>query len=346
MTKFFFDLNYTLANEDTTYEYEVAKSLGAQKILSIGGSGARCLPFLALDNLESLFISDISESQHALIKLKLESIKKLERSECIEFWSTRDKKLRGELFDKINPPSELIQFYQFFNAVNSYIPVFYWGKWEKTFRAFSKLVRIFFSENKRRGLFEASDSFEYYQKYINNFRWKLILAIVGNKAIFNSLLYKGDFVQKNINKSYFDFYFEAFERLFRLEIKKSHFLQLCFFGEVIYEEGLPIEFREDIFEKIKLSKAEISFSQDPIFKVPSEVDFISLSDVPSYLKGDLEREYLNKLACSGPLYIAERYYLRKPEVDTSLYQDISYEFEELARKELVQMYDIKLWKLG
>src|SRR5690606_18666120 len=115
------------------------------------------------------------------------------------------------------------------------------------------------------------------------------------------LLYKGDFVKKNIQKTYFDFYSEAFERLFKLEIKKSHFLQLCFFGEVIYHEGLPIEFREDIFEKIKSSDIQISFSKDPIFSHKFDVDFISLSDVPSYLKEDMEKNYLNYLASSQPL---------------------------------------------
>lgn len=345
MTKYFFDLNYTLANEDTTYEYEVAKKLKVKKILTIGGSGARSLPFLALDELKELYISDISEAQHALIKLKLTSIKKLERTECMAFWTTHQKSLRDELLEKMNPPKELREFYQFFNTKDSDIPILYWGKWERTFRTFSKLVKFFFSEKVRRGVFEAQDSYAFYQKHINNFRWKLILALVGNKAIFNSLLYKGDFVKKNIQKTYFDFYSEAFERLFKLEIKKSHFLQLCFFGEVIYHEGLPIEFREDIFEKIKSSDIQISFSKDPIFSHKFDVDFISLSDVPSYLKEDMEKNYLNYLASSQPLYIAERYYLRRPEVDTGQYQDISDEFKNLAKEELVQMYEIKLWKL-
>ena len=38
--------------------------------------------------------------------------------------------------------------------------------------------------------------------------------IIGNKKMFNVLLYKGDFVKKNSEKSYFRYYKDAYDHIF------------------------------------------------------------------------------------------------------------------------------------
>ena len=46
MKEYFYDLNYTLANEDTTLEYEMVKELKPKFVLSVCGSGGRALPLI------------------------------------------------------------------------------------------------------------------------------------------------------------------------------------------------------------------------------------------------------------------------------------------------------------
>lgn len=343
MTKYFQDLNYSMANEDTNFEFEVVKKNNYKTILGVGGSGARVIPFLAL-GINKLTISDISKSQLLFIELKLLAIKELSHKEFLDFYLSSDKNLRETIFKKLSFKDELSKFFYQLQKTSSDIPMFFWGKWEKTFKIFSMILKTFFSEKTRIGLFEAKDPYEYYKKNIKGFRWNLVLSLAGNKAVFNSLLYKGDFVKKNIEISYFDFYFQAFERLFRLDVKKSHFLQLCFFGDIKYHAGLPLEFQKDVFDKIKLTETSVEYVNAPFYEIKGEYDFISLSDVPSYLDGELEKEYLSILAKNNPKCIVERYYLRRPEVDSHLYLDKSSEYTELSQKELVQMYEIKVWK--
>jgi hypothetical protein len=47
-----------MANDDTTLEYKLAQKIEAKNILTVGGSGSRCLPFLALP-INQLKIVDV-----------------------------------------------------------------------------------------------------------------------------------------------------------------------------------------------------------------------------------------------------------------------------------------------
>jgi S-adenosylmethionine-diacylglycerol 3-amino-3-carboxypropyl transferase len=165
--------------------------------------------------------------------------------------------------------------------------------------------------------------------------------------MFNSLLYKGGFIKKNSKLSYFDYYYQAFERLFKLDIKRSHFLQLCFFGKVMCREALPIEFSPEIFNKIKYSSLMPVYQVGSIFERTEKTlyDLISLSDVPSYLSGDLEKNYIQILkkntAQAG--VIINRFYLRSTEeTDLSGFTDTSIQFQDLVEQELVQMYQLQV----
>lgn len=76
-------------------------------------------------------------------------------------------------------------------------------------------------------------------------------------------------------------------------------------------------------------------------------DFVSISNVPSYFGGDVERNFLQmaKKGLSVGAHVVYRCYLRVPEVDSSGFRDVSEDFEYLAKKEKVQMYKIKVLKL-
>lgn len=342
---YFNQLNYSMANEDTTVEFELSRILGAKKILTVGGSGSRSLPFLA-HSLDSLTIVDLSPDQLLFIELKLETIKQLTYEDAICFWTEELKEKRESVFNQLNLRSELRDFFKFQSNQNADIPPLYWGKWEKTFRKFSLLTRLFFSKTIRENLFKADNPDSFFNQYIKGLRWNLLLKIVGNKIMFNSLLYRGDFIVKNSPLSYFEYYSQAFERLIKLNIKKSHFLQICFFGKIIYPEALPLEFTPDIFEKIKRSDSIPKFNLGSIFDEETHhYDFVSLSDVPSYLKGEMENNYVQsiskKIETGG--VIVNRFYLRTPEnTNLNSFSDITESFTELTSNELVQMYQIQI----
>lgn len=348
MSFYFQDLNYSCANEDSTLEYTIAKNNHSKFILAIGGSGSRSLPFLALP-IDRLHIVDISKTQLDFISFKLETIKQLERDDCIKLWTTENSFEREQIFKKITLEHRVQNL--ILNLMKRHKePILYWGKWERTFIFFSKIVRIFFSSKTLIDFFESHDSFQFYQKQINGMKWKLLLKIIGNKTMFNSLLYRGSFIKKNSKLSYFDYYYQAFERLFKLNPKKSHFLQLCFLGKIKYQEGLPIEFYPDIFDKIKKSQITPTFENGSILNILDDgthFDFVSLSDVPSYFSGEEEVQYLKKI--SKRLYpkgvIINRYYLRKPENTISDdYINITNQFSSLISHEHVQMYELDIYQ--
>lgn len=347
MTQTYFQsLNYSMANEDTTLEYNLAEAIKAQSVLTVGGSGSRSLPFLGL-GIKNLTIVDVSADQLMLIELKLETIRQLLHSEAIAFWTEENQDVRDTIFSRLKLANKFQDFYRYHSKAQPHSAPLYWGKWEKTFQTFSRLTKLFFSREIREGLFLADRPYEFYKTHIQGWKWNLLLKIVGNKAMFNSLLYKGSFIRKNSPLSYFDYYFQAFERLFQLDIKRSHFLQLCFCGKVLHPEALPIEFSADIFHKIKASNVDPLYQQGSIFERDelTQYDLISLSDVPSYLSGSIERDYLQLISknISQGGVVVNRFYLRKSEnTDQSGFQDITHEFRTLIAQELVQMYEVQL----
>lgn len=346
MQTYFQSLNYSMANEDTTLEYELARKINAKKILTVGGSGSRALPFLALP-IDALTIVDVSADQLLLIELKLQTIKQLEHRDAITFWTSEDAAAREIIFQKLKLDQKFQDFYRFHAKQNPKLPPLYWGKWEKTFRTFSKITGLFFSKNLREAAFKTDRPGTFFKEHIKGIKWDAIIKIVGNKAMFNSILYKGSFIQKNSALSYFEYYSQAFERLFSLDIKRSHFLQLCLCGKVVREEGLPIEFDPILFARIKASNVTPNYQQGSVFERPesTQYDFISLSDVPSYLSGEMEKNYLQMIkknvANSG--VVVNRFYLRTTEkTNESGYKDITPEHVGIISQELVQMYQVQL----
>jgi S-adenosylmethionine-diacylglycerol 3-amino-3-carboxypropyl transferase len=120
---------------------------------------------------------------------------------------------------------------------------------------------------------------------------------------------------------------------------------LC--GKVLHEEGLPIEFSEELFNKIKESTTKPIYQQGSIFERSenTKYDFISLSDVPSYLSGEIERNYIQLLAKNIMTdgVIVNRFYLRATEnTDITGFKDITPKYQDIISQELVQMYQVQL----
>lgn len=339
---YFNKLNYSLSNEDSRVEFEIAKRNNPQSILSIAGSGSRCLPFLALEP-QKLMIVDSSFEQILFVKLKYALIKKLDLNEYQNFFFVDDFKKREEKIELLDLKLDEIKALKLINFLNKNEKAYLWGTWEKTFVFFSKIVRFFFKNELLLNLVNSKDPYLFYKEHIDGLKWKLVLSLVGNKALFNALLYKGSFVKKNMEGSYLEYYYRAFDRLFKLDVKKSSFVQLCFLGEILYEDAYPLDFCEPYFTKIKNSKTHVEFIKDDILNVNGQYDLISLSNVPCYFSSENEKNYLTKLNTLNPKIIIERNYLREPKVNQSSFKETSQGYLDLFEKELVQMYKFRVF---
>jgi len=360
--EYFSNLNYSLGNEDTRMEVELVNKLKPEKIFTIAGCGSRALPLLSCAPQELTCI-DVAKPQLLITQLRLKSIEAFSYQEFMTFWgfSPYDKTdfsdRRKELFQRLDlSPQAREYFAEYFSRVN-WGALLYEGKWEKTFSVMSKVVRLVLGKHARKVL-EFDDLEKQIHYYNNEFpknKWKLILFALGNKSVFNALLYKGDFIKKNVPESHFDYYREAYERLFTQNLaSQSFFMHLCFQGRIINENGNTIEAQEENFhacQQALSSGSKVNILEKDLSSAASDLagngfDYASLSDVPSYFSGDLEKNFMQEvrgMMNEGGVVVL-RNYLREPEVDTSGYEEITPKFSSEIRSERVQMYKVRIFQ--
>lgn len=357
---YFSSLNYSLGNEDTTFEVELCKRLRPKSILSVAGCGSRSLPLLACAP-EDLYCIDLSLDQTSLTSLRLQTIKELSFEDFLKFWGfapfngPEHKDHRQKIFNRLDLNIEIKDSFREIFLNNDWSPLLYVGNWEKTFIVFSKVLKQILGQKNIDKLFSFTnlkDQITYYESEFPMKRWKFCVFILGNKKVFNKLLYKGHFIDKNMPESYFDFYFNAFDKLLRQGLaRENFFLNLLFLGHIPHPEGNPVEAREDIFNEVKstLSHSKVCIENQNLLGLPSEAgsfDFLSVSDVPSYFSGEAEKNFLSILSPhirSGGTVVL-RSYLRVPQVDTTGFEEITAEHEDLIENERFQMYRIQLFK--
>lgn len=359
--KYFNSLNYTLGNEDTTTEVEMIKKLNPNHIFSVCGSGGRSIP-LVHAKAQKLYLCDLSEYQLMLAELRFETYKNLSHEEFLIFWgycpygNVDYAKKREEIFQTLNLKSETKTFFSELFSELQFESLLYLGKWEKTFQVLAKICNALLGKKTIEKLFSfrtLSDQVRYYREDFPMYKWKMVLFLLGNKSVFNALLYKGDFIRKNDPDTHYQYYFNAFDRLFTTTLaRESFFLNLCFFGKLQFHEGNPVESNAESLERVKKYKGEIYYKkQDMISFLKSgeeKFDFLSLSDVPSYFSGDVEKNYLQmiKPSLNPKALVVVRYYLRKCEADFSGYVDVTNEYTDLIRHEKVQMYKFCIYQLA
>lgn len=356
--KYFNNLNYTLGNEDSSLEYEVLPNK-VNHVFSIAGSGSRVLPLLA-KKPKKLTCVDTSYEQLYLTELRIESLRILDYEEFLAFWSYPPKSLnpsdRKKLFETINLTPAAFKFLRQTFEENDWESLLYVGRWERTFIKLSRINRLF-TGKKGAGLFKHKTPPEYYSylKYhFPHLAWRFTVFLLGNAAVFNTLLYKGHFPKKNIPGTLHSFYINSFSRLFNQgPARNNFFLQLLFFGKLLFPEGNPIECNQKIFLLAKegLMQSSISYIQgdfiEEAIKSSDPIDFVSFSDVPSYFSGDTEIKFLKKIysnLSSGCLLVIRNYLHTPEETETKGYEDVTKQYKNLIEKEKIQMYVISILK--
>lgn len=346
-----------MANEDTAMEREIVNKLGSKKILSVCGSGARALALLN-PSVEKLDCVDLSPQQISLAKMREALIKKLSLEDYIKFWgyapcSPKDNKdFRKEIVFSLKGKPEDKELWEELHEKYEWESLLYKGKWESSFAGFGKITQALLGP-KALEFFQFSDldaQNEYLKKDFPWKRWNFLVRVIGNRATFNALLYKGDFIKKNVKESYFDYYSSAFGRLFSESlVRENFFLQLCMLGGIRFPEGNIVEAIDECYRDMKssLEKGSPSYFQNDIVNQAQEgelYDYISISDVPSYFFGKLEKSFLQDMrpALAEGGVIVVRSYLRVPNADRSGYRDISDRFEKEIKAEKTQMYRVEV----
>ncbi|MEX1099421.1 MAG: hypothetical protein WEB87_03275, partial [Bacteriovoracaceae bacterium] len=155
---------------------------------------------------------------------------------------------------------------------------------------------------------------------------------------------------KNVSESYFDYYSKAFNHLFSQGLaKENFFLQLCMLGGIRFPEGNILEAELNCYEDMKrsASRADISFIEKDVLSCAKEFggyDLISISDVPSYFSGDIEKNFLQDLRPSlnpGGVVVL-RSYLRVPAANRQGFQDLASDFKKEISREKTQMYKVEI----
>lgn len=362
---YFLSLNYTLANEDSNFELSLVNLIRPKNVLSIAGSGARALCLLASD-VQKICVLDYSNDQLMLGKFREEAIKQLVHMDYLKllgYFPFSGNELtveRKEIFKKLNISNDLKSYFLKYLENKNWEGLIYHGKWESVFKKFSKVCRFFIDVEYLKKICNFSNLNEQ-RNFIKNtfptFRWKILVGLLGNATVFNSLLYKGSFVKKNVSISHFRYYLNSFSNIFNNTLLRNNFfIQLCFFGKIIYTEGNIPESINSNFEKIKLNlknKVTVEWiSGDALTVIPedpriSDIDFFSFSNVPSYFEGEREKQYLQIISpkiSNGGIVVVRNYLRLPPELNIDGFEDITERYKDLIDKECTQMYMIKIYK--
>jgi S-adenosylmethionine-diacylglycerol 3-amino-3-carboxypropyl transferase len=302
---YFQGLNYSLANEDTWIEYNLAPE-NANSIFAVCGSGSRVTPLLARSPKE-LHIVDLSEPQLKLFRLRYEAIKKLNYQEYLYFlgYQKISKEMnRLILYQKLNLSEEDHVYWKHFQHLWGPQGFIYLGRWENHFMMLGKLYQRLTFGNLY-PLFEAQNY--HIQKNLLSKYWRPSLfafytKIVMNEWVANKLLYKGHFAggkdKKTMTISAADYVSGEFNDLYaNTWVRSNYFLQLIFLNAVLFKEAFPAECDEKLFYIIKKSETKIFYYKQNLLDLLKQRphDFYSLSDTFSYMRDEDVSDFLSSL---------------------------------------------------
>lgn len=301
MKSYFQDLNYSLSNEDTKIESDLLARLPTDKtkVLAVCGAGARVTPLMQA-HVGRIDVVDVSEPQLKLLRLRLESIKKFDHDEFLQFWGYKPAALtRLKMLSHLQLTSDDSQYWksQSEKWENGFLLT---GRWENFLTKLGKMFRDFFFVNFE-SLFECPSAEARKVWFTKNFpqkRLQIFLKIFANPFVFNLFLYRGKFA--NSKESFPDFLNQVFHQILIMkDPKRSFFAQMLFLGQLKYAEGWPIEAHPEVFHRSKQFQGEIRFHQTDLVDLIEknlDLNFLSLSDVVSYLS-DIQLNRLEKALC-------------------------------------------------
>jgi S-adenosylmethionine:diacylglycerol 3-amino-3-carboxypropyl transferase len=359
--EYFNDFNYSLANEDTWVELNLAKP-NLESIFAVCGSGSRSVPLLSL-NPKELHVTDLSLNQLRLFQLRLAAIKNLDYEEYLFFLGylkslekTNSSVERIRLFERLQLSSLEKEYWRQRQDIWSPNGFIYLGRWEKHFMMLGRVFQqLSFSDLKP--IFAANSLAE--QKELVKKHWpkslfKLYTKLVLNSYVSNKLLYKGAYAgsdkRRTSSMTPSELIFHEFNDLFENTwVRSNYFLQLIFLNEIHFAEAYPAEANKDIFNKVKMSQTKVFYHEKNLLDLAKEKphNFYSLSDTFSYLSNEQAQGFFKNLPnLDSQTKIVIRSFMREPtfQVDSN-WAVLEDEMKKAKALDCTRMYDFKILKL-
>ncbi len=352
---YFSTLNYTLGDEDNRLETTLI-ALGANHVLTIAGSGARIVPFLSR-RPNVMHCYDIVPEQIYLNEMRLAALRTLEVDEYASFFGYPPKfmtaETRRKIFNSLNLSDDARRFLQACFENNQYGTLICEGKFEKMLITLQRVNKRITSKLGA-GIFECTnlnEQHEYMSRHFPHELWKIVLFLLGNSTVLNSILYKGDFPKKNIPGSTYSIYKRIFRQLFeRVIARESFFLQLVFLGKLVYAEGNLEECDPVIYNQAKreLDHTEIRFYCENVMTARHHnlYNFIYLSDVPSFLPEQSAAKFLQQFRpfLAPEALLGVRGHLRIIRPEENGYSNVSKRYGTMIENEHTQLWTIDIYE--
>lgn len=252
------DLFSPISSEDSQVEVLLAQEFQRKKGLFYAGNGFRSLSSLSA-NFDHISIFSRQVSELYLIELQAETYRKLSYQDFLFFWGLPPygERRRGRKRERL-----FLQFELTADAKNTFMDLYSERSWEPLqltglvsdpFVKLHQVIRLTLGKEydeifKFDSLKEQRD---FYEKGFPHKKWKLALKLLSNSEILNKFLSPQGRSLKSLQSPY-EFFEQTFDHLFKSGLaRENFFLQLCFYGRVIYSEGLPYEAQRETFHKIK-----------------------------------------------------------------------------------------------
>jgi S-adenosylmethionine-diacylglycerol 3-amino-3-carboxypropyl transferase len=355
MSNYFTDLNYSLGDEDSSVELGILPE-GAKHVIAIAGSGGRALPLLAKCP-RKLTCIDFSPPQLAFTHLRLSLLKRVQRETFLEFMGYApgmSAQQRRTLFESLDiAPTERELLVEMLGR-DKWGPPAYQGRFERMLQKMAFINSIFTGPAGRR-IFEhidIADQRNYYLEGFPKYRWNTILRLMGNSAALNSILYRGAFPKNNLGISSFQLYQNVFNSLFTtIFVRESFFAQMIFFGELRFPEGFPVECNEDVYANARraLKSCDVEIVKGDLLghiEKLTEIDFVSLSDVPSFMPDSAAVSVLQRIkpSLSKNALAIIRGHQRVVHPVSDHFIDVSSQYQRLIESEKTQLWRIQVYQ--
>ena len=295
-------IRYSQCWEDTEVLLESLNIQENDICFGILSAGDNVFSMLA-ENPKKVVALDISFPQIALAKLKKEVFNSLSYEEMLEFMGVMKSDKRIEIYDRIkeNLDKEVKEYWDF-NKEAIQKGILHAGKFEKFFKIFREKILPFVHSKKRiEKLLEKKsrqERIEYYDKYWNNFRWKLMFKLFFSKYIVGKLGRDKEFfryAEKNISE-------EMKERsryaLCELNPYENPYINYILTGNY-RKDCLPYFLRKENFDKIikNLHKVEIlqSSVEEYLDQIDFKIDKFNLSDIFEYMSAENYSKLMEKI---------------------------------------------------
>jgi S-adenosylmethionine-diacylglycerol 3-amino-3-carboxypropyl transferase len=361
--EYFSDLNYTLANEDTRIEFDLLP-MNADQVFCIAGSGSRVLPLIA-KNPRRIEVVDMSVSQLYLTELRYQATKVMSYEEWLFFFGYRGALQSGgsdagddraALFDRVVLSSEARQYWQERREGWTTRGFIFLGRWESHFQKLGKIFREYLRCDFT-PIFEAQnlpEQIELWKKHWPAMRFTAFMRVAASEYVFNKYLYKGHFAGneggRTEQKPPYQFLEEAFHRIFHTQlVRKGYFLQVLFLGKIRFEEGLPLEAHQSVFDAVKAARTELTYRVGNLLEILPEKawDFVSLSDTVSYLSAPDANALLkiqNAATRPGSTMVI-RSFLRAPTaIDLQGWEELKDVEEQAWKRDVSAVYRFHIYR--